>query len=713
MKVRPSKKVLSLNDTRLPEKHYPGDAVWIRGKLIGLSEEFIDDVLTQYSATYENKGRQAANQLVLSLPVQQQVYREKHTKLAYHAQLLMVLYGLNHVADWAGAQGAIVPPFSRKQSSADYQPIGTAENPQQNGLNRTLSADYYRNRAAKRLMDAEWWELQLNKLIQRDTEARRHKNGGICKGLSPYVSEEAKDRYVENQQTQDAWKKNCFLISDEGDEISLDSSEHEHSAAYIQFAEYVTRCKGLEAMAEEHYVADEVLTALPESITFKEGGSFHDLDKLAGLNHIDGLLGVAITLTVPSRFHRYRYDKATGKFHLNKKYDPETTPRAARDWLQETWELTQKAWQRKTKNIRPIPCFGYRVLEAHGDGTPHYHFAFWVPAKDMQRAVALFMNKALRGDYTDRVKQQDKCQFGKAGDATENGALKRRVNFKIMVKKGGMMAYMMKYISKGITGADFEDLKSGMMADDALLRILAHRSVWGLRQFSFYGAAPMGVYREARRLPDEPQQDQTIEKIRLAAQAGDYKAYTEANGGMFCKRDDRPLKVHKVDRDAYNEGEWLDDAGQCRNRYGDIVRQVKGLILNDETIVETRLKRWSLLNTAALNVLLIQKHIRESGTPKHALPVTFSADIQSVIDRAKAEKKLSRLADRAGIVLFPEACASECSAAERLGLVGITFHEEKTEVTEHSDIDNPIGQNMPKIPINSRPPTQSGLEVQQ
>ena len=112
------------------------------------------------------------------------------------------------------------------------------------------------------------------------------------------------------------------------------------------------------------------------------------------------------------------------------------------------------------------------------------------------------------------------------------------------------------------------------------------------------------------------------------------------------------------------------------NQYGEVIEQIRGVLV-DGIEKQTRFKDWYLLNVGSLKNLLISKFLREADMPKSDLPATFSADIQSVIDQAKAKGKLSRLADKAGIVMFRPPPTAESSQGDLspLGLVGITSHE--------------------------------------
>ena len=321
-----------------------------------------------------------------------------------------------------------------------------------------------------------------------------------------------------------------------------------------------------------------------------------------------------------------------------------------------------------TITIQPIQGFGFRMDESHHDGVSHYHYAIWVKASDAKRATEIFYNKALRGAFTDRMKQRNVCQFGQAQDATEKGADVRRLNFKVMTNAKGMVSYMVKYITKGLTGADWEDLKAGANSHDTFLNLMARKSIWGLRQYAFWNAPSVMAWRELRRV-NEVQDNELLESARLAAKAGDWKTFTEINGGATCGARQRPIRMMRKEKQDTENGE------AALNQYGEVIDQIRGVLV-EGVEKQTRFKDWYLLNMGSLKTLLINKFLRESDMPKSDLPASFSSDIQSVIDTAKQSGKLTRLANKAGIVMFNQPQA-ESSRAKNLplGLVGITSHE--------------------------------------
>ena len=641
------------------------DTEWVAEQYAKIPEEFHAGIKAEYQAwlasgSVPSEGRRKANNYLLSaVDLFAGCSRKRlvaHEHNAQIASLQVQLFGLDVAAHWARSQGVKVPRFPKESRNQDP----TKKNS--------------REAVTKRLCSADWWERQLTKKFRRDAEAVQIRAGHVCKGISPYVSSEAVAAYQDRQLSLAAWRKQAVLLSNDGDEISMDGADHQHTAAFIQFAEFMVRVNGMSALAEGNYLRDDSIALLPDTLKMGKGGALSDVHHLSTLADCSGMVGICFTLTTPSRFHRY--STKPNKITLNPRYDKATTPADARDWLQETWKLTQTAWKRKTKYIQPIQGFGFRMDESHHDGVSHYHYAIWVQASDAQRATEIFYNKALRGAYTDCVKQRNVCQFGQAKDATEKGADVRRLNFKIMTSAKGMVSYMVKYITKGLTGADWEDLQAGAKSDETIMNLMARKSVWGLRQYAFWNVPSVMAWRELRRINDV-QDNALLESARLAAKASDWKTFTEINGGATCAARQRPIRMmRKEKRDAESGVVHPVHGHVALNQYGEVIEQIRGLLV-EGIEKQTRLKDWYLLNVGSLKSLLINKFLRESDTPKSALPVTFGDDIQSVIDQAKQQGKLTRLADRAGIVMFTPPPTAESSQGDLspLGLVGITSHE--------------------------------------
>ena len=375
-----------------------------------------------------------------------------------------------------------------------------------------------------RLSCPAWWKRQLTSQQKREQGAFALRIGIIGKGKHQqlYCSNAAhEERLAREERTRKALaRKEAVYGEGEDEEVvnMLDLLDASLANPKNRFAEIYTCAKGFEGYGNDN-------------------------------DHICQM----ITITCPSRMHSNSY-----------KYDG-TTPREAQKYLSELWARARATF--KDNGIYP---YGFRVVEPHGDGCPHWHIWLFTPQDQQAKLNAILEDHALRVD------------------GTEKGAEEHRIEFEaIDLSKGSARSYLFKYISKNLegfgVGEDFES--DGQDAKDTAPRVKSWASKWGIRQIQQVGGSPIGVWRELRRCKDEL--SGIMEKARICAHAGDWQGYFELQGGHEVPKSKQPIQVlRKLNADA--------ETGEVElNYYGEPLERVKGLICEGQEVI-TRLKEWTI-----------------------------------------------------------------------------------------------------------------------
>ena len=372
----------------------------------------------------------------------------------------------------------------------------------------------------RRLCCHIWWRRQVRRLQAREVDQLARQRERVAKYRECYCS----DFVVQNRRA--AQRRNLETLSqtvavnDAGQEYTLaELSELGVSNLENRRAELMTRISGFEKVAEER-----------------------------------GHVGEFWTFTTASRWHRMRLLEKVRKAVPVRRWNG-STPRQVQDWLCILWARIRADLDRLG-----IRIYGFRVVEPHHDGTPHWHLLVFMREAD-RRAARKVCRKHLLSD-----------------DGNERGARQARFLAKAMdPAKGGASSYIAKYIAKNIDGRgvrgalQLQDDDSGLAMDVAAERARAWASAWGIRQFQQIGGPSVTVWRELRRLMSEcePGTDDlfgnvAVEAAGEAADCGDWAAFVEYMGGPCLPRCERPALP------AY----WIENTpigtpGRDVTRYGD------------------------------------------------------------------------------------------------------------------------------------------------
>lgn len=356
--------------------------------------------------------------------------------------------------------------------------------------------------ALARMACARWWRRTLRKLHARTVEACAIGLGLVGKHAGLYASDNAVKRRAGQNARNAAALESVTAVNDLGQSRTLAELAATSTAnKAIRRVELLTRIAGFELIAKD-------------------------------LGHE----GCMVTVTCPSRFHKMT-TRADGRVIPNPRYDG-STPHESQRYLSLAWARFRSAAAR-----RGLALYGFRIAEPQHDGTPHWHVLLFFPAGNSPALVELARRYFLDAD-----------------SPNEPGAQAHRVDFEMIDwAKGSAVGYVIKYVSKNIDG---HGVGLDLFGNDAITssaRVEAWASTWRVRQFQQIGGAPVGVWRELRRVNPDNTDTDTPDALRVSLSAVNFqkvepgvaaiawKRYTAAQGGIGCKRKDMRLRILRAE----------------------------------------------------------------------------------------------------------------------------------------------------------------------
>ncbi|MDD2770350.1 MAG: replication endonuclease [Methylococcus sp.] len=383
--------------------------------------------------------------------------------------------------------------------------------------------------AINRMCCSRWWSRKIQILRLRTIEAIARNIELVSRHRSAYASDYIVRLKRKQKEKNRAYLASTFVTNEVGESYSLqDLADRTVSNPAIRRAELMVRIKGFEMAAD-----------------------------------LLGHVGEFYTLTTPSRMHASLHNGVPNPRHDG------TTTLQAHEYLTHLWALIRAELHRQ--GIRP---YGFRVVEPHHDGTPHWHLLLFMPP-----------------DHRAKVREILRC-YALADSRNEPGAQNHR--FKAVAidpAKGTAAGYIAKYIAKNIDGHALEQDLYGNDAQQAAEHITAWANTWGIRQFQQIGGPSVTVWRQLRKL--DKADDPDLEEIRQSVTASDWAAFMLAMGGPDIPRSAQTIKP------MYDFGRQLNPTSgeivmTVMGRYGDTASlSVAGVVWRGRDY-DTRKHVWML-----------------------------------------------------------------------------------------------------------------------
>ncbi|WP_043146367.1 replication endonuclease [Aeromonas hydrophila] len=467
-----------------------------------------------------------------------------------------------------------------------------------------------------RLLDESWWQRKINRAWAIYCELIAILTGQVRKGVSPYASAHAVREFTQRKAAQQAWMAGMSAVNEElGQEIDLaDAIMASVANPAIRRHELMVRMRGFEDMAQDQ-----------------------------------GKQGLFLTLTAPSSYHAWRQgSKDTNKTYQNDKFNG-STPTDTNRLLCKQWARFRAALAREG-----IMTFGFRVVEPHHDGTPHWHCLLFINPehqRDFLTLLAYHFTAAERaelkmpnGDQLDalaELKIRNKMPRIKwllnVGDPTVVKAINPRVNWKLIDEsEGSATGYIAKYIAKNIDGHKVGmDYEAEAPVDHTTIAVAAWASCWRIRQFQQIGGPAVSVWRELRRLGDEViEWDCILEAARTAADNNRWGDFIDAMGGIDLPRKEHLIRLSKR----------LDKAA---NKYGEDALKLMGVITDiGQTTAVTRTEGWQIVRKGVTGSGLGERSELPSGggsRPPRSSVNNCTKGSKSGVKGSTLAKELSRM----------------------------------------------------------------------
>ncbi|MDC9817848.1 replication endonuclease [Pectobacterium polonicum] len=372
-----------------------------------------------------------------------------------------------------------------------------------------------------RVSSPEYWLPTLWRIRCHWAGCRDTAKSLVHKKISPYISIRALREFAAAQQRMKTFLEKNELESD-GDRISLETAYNSGNSC--------PKNRRTELMVRLRHTA-EFFTA-------------------------EGLSGYFLTITLPSRYHA---NHADGRENSRCR---SIDPREAQTELSRIWRNVGRKFARDK-----IFFAGFRFVEPHHDGVPHWHVVVWFRPQQADIALKILRDRYCERDFAE-ISHNPEIRFKSVPIDPERGAA----------------AYCAAYVSKNIDGFQMDgDSEAGLDAVDGATRATAWARLYRIRQFQSFGCVGATSWRELRRLRTAPDCEPVLRDFWQAADDGDF--------GQFIRlsREHGGVSLYRADADF--------SGCELRNQWGEKTAKIRGICLSASPLVrvQTRTRDWVIV----------------------------------------------------------------------------------------------------------------------
>lgn len=377
--------------------------------------------------------------------------------------------------------------------------------------------------ALLRVTTPKFWEKIFLYIRSQWREARARAEGRVCKTVSPYLSSASLREFIDKISSTEKFLDKFVLENSDGEQIELrDAYKSGNSNPENRRRELMLRLRS----TDEYF----------NSLNYK---------------------GYFLTITAPSSYHA---NKIGG---LNPHcFDFEV--RSTHGYMCGIWRNVFRKFARDK-----IFAAGYRLVEPHHDGTPHWHVLIWFSPDNASLALKIMQNYFTKTDFAEIA-----------------GRIETRFQAVAIDPERGAAAYAAAYVAKNIDGHTLKiDLDSGLSGIDGAQRAVAWARLHKIRQFQAFGVVGATSWRELRRIRKlPPDVHPVLADYWTAANSGNFRQFIELSKKFG------PCGIHRSETDF--------SGNKIRNRWGEKSNRIRGVRIlfgGALQILQTRTTDWTIV----------------------------------------------------------------------------------------------------------------------